>query len=58
MKSNCDSCVHYVYDEDYECFLCESDLDEDEMGKFLSSSFENCPFYRLDDEYGVVKHQL
>lgn len=56
--SNCETCVNYVYDEDYECYVCEQDLDEDEMGKFLSSSFDNCPYYRLDDEYKVVRHQM
>lgn len=56
--TNCESCVNYVYDEDYECYICEQDLDEDEMGKFLSSSFDSCPYYRLDDEYGVVRRQM
>lgn len=56
--SNCETCVNYVYDEDYECYICEQDLDEDEMGKFLSSSFDNCPYYRLDDEYKIVRHQM
>lgn len=56
--SNCDSCVYYTYDEDYECYNCEMDLDEDEMVRFLSSSCDNCPYYRLDDEYKVVRHQM
>lgn len=56
--SNCETCVNFVYDEDYECYICEQDLDEDEMGKFLSSSFDNCPYYRLDDEYKIVRHQM
>lgn len=56
--SGCETCVNYVYDEDYECYICEQDLDEDEMGKFLSSSFEDCPYYRLDDEYKIVRHQM
>ena len=56
--SSCETCVNYVYDEDYECYVCEQDLDEDEMGKFLSSSFDNCPYYRLNDEYKVVRHQM
>ena len=29
--SNCEYCVNYSYDEDYECYTCEVDLDEDEM---------------------------
>lgn len=56
--SNCETCVNYVYDEDYECYVCEQDLDEDEMGRFLNSSFDNCPYYRLDDEYKIVRRQM
>ena len=27
----CESCVWYSYDEEYDDFVCEMDLDEDEM---------------------------
>ena len=27
---SCESCAYYAYDEDYECYTCEMDLDEDE----------------------------
>lgn len=56
--SNCETCVNFVYDEDYECYICEMNLDEDDMVKFLSASFDDCPYYRLDDEYAVVRHQM
>lgn len=56
--SNCDMCVNYVYDEEYECYTCMVNLDEDEMYRFLSGSQRECPYFRLDDEYGVVRHQI
>ena len=56
--SNCDSCVNYVYDEDYESYSCMVNLDEDEMFRFLSGDNRECPYYRLDDEYAVVRHQI
>ena len=55
---NCDCCVNHVYDEDYEYYVCEADLDEDELGRFLSGGFSDCPYFRLDDEYGIVKKQM
>ncbi len=55
---SCDTCVNYVYDEDYECYVCLTNLDEDEMYRFLSGGQWECPYYRLDDEYGVVRHQI
>ncbi len=54
----CESCTHYVYNEEleeYECLVC---LDEDEYAVFLHSGSQRCPYYRLDDEYGVVKKQM
>ena len=34
-KTSCDMCVNYIYDEDYECFTCLVNLDEDEMYRFF-----------------------
>lgn len=56
--TGCETCANYVYDEDYECYTCEMDLDEDEMGKFLSSSFDDCPYWQSDDEYKIVRRQM
>ena len=56
-QSCCDTCVNYVYDEDYECYCCEMNLDEDEMARFLSSSYQSCPYYQTDDEYKIVRKQ-
>ena len=56
--SNCDTCVYYVFDEEYEHYNCLMNLDEDEMYRFLTGIQWECPYYRLDDEYGVVRHQI
>ena len=32
--SICDTCINYEYDEDYECYTCMMDLDEDEYEKW------------------------
>lgn len=58
MASNCDACVNYIYDEDYECYCCLVNLDEDEMYRFLTGNQHECPYFRLDDEYAVVRHQI
>ena len=57
-KSSCDLCVNYVYDEDDECFTCLVNLDEDEMYRFLSGRLRACPYFRMEDEYGVVRCQI
>ncbi len=54
----CEQCNNYVYDEDYECYVCEMDLDEDEMARFLADNFRDCPYYQPGDEYLVVRKQM
>lgn len=56
--TSCETCRNYVYDEDYEYYVCDMDLDEDEMYRFLSGTQRECPYFRLDDEYAVVRHQI
>lgn len=55
MKSRCESCLYYEYDEDYEQYLCTVSLDEDEMMRFLSRNNADCPYYHDGDEYKTVR---
>ncbi len=57
MKSNCETCVNYVFDDDYECYVCLVNLDEDEMGCFIRGTAYECHYYQLDDEYAIVRKQ-
>lgn len=54
---NCEDCINYYYDGEYECYTCAMDLDEDEMGRFLCGSFKDCPYYRRGDDYTIVRKQ-
>lgn len=56
-KTNCEECAYYMYDEEYESYFCDMSLDEDEMMRFMQGSFDSCPYYRLGDEYAVVRKQ-
>lgn len=58
VKGTCESCMNYEYDEDYECYVCAMDLDEDEMFRFLSNTFDNCPYFQYNDEYRIVRRQM
>ena len=55
---SCEQCNNYVYDEDYECYTCEMDLDEDEYEKFITNRNTSCPYYQNGDEYLVVRKQM
>ena len=34
--TSCEACSNYVYDEDYEYYVCEANLDEDDMVRFFT----------------------
>lgn len=57
-KSNCDTCVYNEYDEDYECYICTMDLDEDETAHVMMDAHYDCPYYRFGDEYMIVRKQM
>ena len=46
------------YDEDYEAYMCDMDMDEDEYAHLLSDDHYSCPYYRNDNEYAVVRKQM
>ena len=57
MAANCDECVYYDYDEDTDTWYCTTDLDEDEMERFLRGTNDQCPFYRRGDDYETARRQ-
>ncbi|MCR5733230.1 MAG: DUF6472 family protein [Lachnospiraceae bacterium] len=62
--SQCESCAYYAYDEEYDAYFCEADMDEDDYSRLLTEagiagkSIASCSFYRDGDEYKVVRHQI
>ena len=57
MKSNCECCQYYDYDEESDSYVCTLDLDEDEMMRFLTNQTANCPYFNFYDEYKIVEKQ-
>ena len=53
----CENCTNYVYDDECECYVCQVNLDEDELYRFLSGNNRECPYFRLDDEYKLASRQ-
>ncbi len=55
--ANCESCVFYDYDEDWDSYVCTVNLDQDELAAFLAGHTRTCPYYRFYDEYKSVQKQ-
>ncbi|MEE1312320.1 MAG: DUF6472 family protein [Lachnospiraceae bacterium] len=54
----CETCTYYTYDEEYECYVCDVNMDEDEYCRLLSNKEYQCPYWRDGNEYAVVKKQM
>lgn len=55
--TNCEQCANYVFDEEFECYYCAVNLDEDEMARFMQQSNYDCHYFQLYDEYKIVRKQ-
>ena len=53
----CESCAFYAYDEEYECYMCMIDMDEDEVNNIYSNKRRSCPYFRMGDDYTIVRKQ-
>lgn len=56
--NNCEKCTNYEYDEEYETYFCQLNLDEDELVRFNTSRTFQCPYFRFGDEYTIVRKQI
>ena len=58
MSQNCcEQCDHYTYDEIWDCYSCEIDLDMDDLERLMSFSRYECPYFQFRDEYRIVRKQ-
>lgn len=55
---SCDSCSFYVFDEEYDDYMCQVNMDEDDVIRLMSDEKYECPYYQLEDEYRVVRKQM
>lgn len=59
MKNNkprvtqCELCAYYDCDED----SCGINLDEDDMAKYMTQPYSQCPYFSMYDEYRIVRKQ-
>lgn len=54
--SQCESCAYFDYDEEYDCYMCTINVDEDDYASFIGGH-NSCPYYHFYDEYSIVRKQ-
>lgn len=56
---SCDTCSNFRYDEEYEEYVCMAGgMDEDDFSRLVTGETRECPYYRYDNEYDIVKKQM
>lgn len=53
----CESCINFLCDDEEDDYVCCVNLDEDDMVHLLLNKYKKCPYYRLGDDYTIVKKQ-
>ncbi|MDO4622949.1 MAG: DUF6472 family protein [Eubacteriales bacterium] len=57
-QGTCDTCAYLTYDDEYQEYYCDINMDEDDYARLLEDRHAACPYYRNGDEYAVVRHQI
>ena len=58
MSELCSQCAFFIFDEEYDEYICDAIIDEDDFARITLSCFRQCPYYRNGDEYMVVRKQM
>ena len=48
-RTSCDTCAYYIYDEEYDAYLCDANMDEDDYMRLRAEERFQCPYYRNGD---------
>ena len=54
---NCEECDNFDYDEETDTYDCLMNLDMDDYERVALSKHAQCPFFRIRDEYRIVRRQ-
>ncbi|MFI3325686.1 MAG: DUF6472 family protein [Clostridia bacterium] len=57
MKCDCDICLNFEYNNEIEDYECIINMDEDEYSQFLNNSYYKCPYFRMGNDYTILKKQ-
>ncbi len=55
----CENCMYLEYDDNLEEYVCsiQGIMDEDDLARMSYSPNKRCPYYKIGDEYTLVRKQ-
>ena len=57
-KSQCEFCLYLNYDELYDEYFCSLNLDQDDIERLKYTKHANCHYFKMGDDYTIVKKQI
>ena len=57
ITAQCEDCVFFDFDADYDDYICTQSLDEDELARRCRDGARSCPYFRFYNEYKSVQKQ-
>ena len=52
----CENCYYYDYDEEFDCYTCLMQIDQDDMARVMEHH-TRCPYFRQGDDYYLARKQ-
>ena len=53
-RTSCETCTYYIYDEEYECYLCDKNMDEDGLDLEVNGDFISAKGTTLGGDDGIA----
>ena len=57
-SSRCENCLHFEWDDEADCYVCNVNLDEDDAERYLRFHTDACPYFTFYDEYKAVRKRI
>lgn len=55
--NQCDYCMNLDQDQETGEYYCIINMDQDEVAKLRFDSSRGCPYFKMGDDYSIVKKQ-
>lgn len=56
--TQCEHCLFYNYDIEFDEYECLINVDQDEAAAYYEDKKPQCPYFRFGDDYTIVRKQM
>lgn len=55
--TQCEMCLNFDYDPELDEDYCTMHMDQDDLEKLRANPRSGCPYFRLGDDYTIMRKQ-